>query len=593
LVREAIAVNPFRVFRIVAALVLVSALSFVAGSAVPGAGAAAVTTTELVRDINPGGDTSNSQNFAAFDGDFYFAADDGTHDAELWKSDGTEAGTTMVKDIDTSGASDPHDLVVLGDSLYFGAYSGGSDNLWKTDGTESGTVMVDSNSHEGVDPEEITVFDGKLYFEATDDTHGYELWTSDGTEAGTTMVKDINTSGPSDPRYLTVFDGKLYFQATDGTDDGGDHHGNELWKSNGTSSGTTMVKDINSGGDSSPQYLTAFGDSLYFSAIDANGRELWKSNGTSSGTTMVADINPGSGDGSPEGFTVGGHTLFFSADDGAHGAEPWKFGDFSPPETSIDSGPSGTTGDSTPTFAFSSDEPGTFECSLDSGAYASCTSPDTVGPLTAGSHTFRVRATDASGNTDATPASRSFTVTGPPNTTITSHPRKKTFSNKATFRFSSDKSGATFQCKLDSRSWAACTSPKSYKKLSRKKHTFRVGATAFGLTDSTPASYSWKIKHNGKIKRAKLTKRKFHVYQAKKVKLTVKFAPKSKKLAWKITLKHGKKWKAVKSKTKHGSFSKKKMSVKALFAGKKMRKGRYKLKLSADRNSKTLKFRIV
>jgi ELWxxDGT repeat protein len=98
------------------------------------------------------------------------------------------------------------------------------------------------------------------------------LWKSDGTTSGTVMVKDINSgSGSSYPNYLTAVGNTLYFKATDGT------YGEELWKSDGTASGTVMVKDIRSGsGSSSPSYLTAVGNTLYFQANDGtDGEELY------------------------------------------------------------------------------------------------------------------------------------------------------------------------------------------------------------------------------------------------------------------------------------------------------------------------------
>src|SRR5215213_6339582 len=95
--------------------------------------------------------------------------------------------------------------------------------------------------------------------------------------------------------------------------------------------------------------------------------------------------------------------------------------DTTPPETTIDSGPSGTVSSTSASFAFSSAEAGsTFECKLDGGNFTSCTSPKSyTGPLSEGSHTFSVRATDAAGNVDATPATRTWTVntTSPPDTT--------------------------------------------------------------------------------------------------------------------------------------------------------------------------------
>jgi len=92
---------------------------------------------------------------------------------------------------------------------------------------------------------------------------------------------------------------------------------------------------------------------------------------------------------------------------GCHGAP-----DFTPPQTTITSGPTGNVKTTSASFGFASSEPNsTFQCKLDSAAFASCTSPKTYSTLAAGNHTFQVRATDAAGNTDATPATRSFKVT--------------------------------------------------------------------------------------------------------------------------------------------------------------------------------------
>jgi hypothetical protein len=85
--------------------------------------------------------------------------------------------------------------------------------------------------------------------------------------------------------------------------------------------------------------------------------------------------------------------------------------DTTAPETTIDSGPSGTVNSSSARFFFSSSENGSsFQCSLDGAAFRACTSPQDYFSLSEGQHTFRVRATDASGNTDSSPASRTWTV---------------------------------------------------------------------------------------------------------------------------------------------------------------------------------------
>jgi sugar lactone lactonase YvrE len=112
----------------------------------------------------------------------------------------------------------------------------------------------------------------------------------------------------------------------------------------------------------------------------------------------------------PRGVAVDGSGNLFVADTGnqrVRKVDP----DTVPPETTITSGPSGATNDPTPTFTFSSSEPGSaFECKLDSGSYATCSSPKTTAHLADGSHTFSVRATDPAGNVDPTPASRTFTL---------------------------------------------------------------------------------------------------------------------------------------------------------------------------------------
>jgi ELWxxDGT repeat protein len=264
---------------------------------------------------------------------YFFPANDGTNGTELWKSDGTEAGTVMVKNIRAGASgSSPSKLTVVGDILFFSAYdSVNGGELWKSDGTEAGTVMV-KDIRTGVDedddplsasPDDLIAFGSSLYFAADDGTNGEELWKSNGTEAGTVMVKDILT-GPSgsSPDNMMVAGGTLFFTATDGT------NGDELWKSNGTEAGTVMVKDIVTGPDGGdPTKLTAVGSNLYFSANDTgaggSGRELWKSDGSTEGTFLVKDIDT-SGDGSPSDLTAVGSTLFFAAYDVTNGWELWK-----------------------------------------------------------------------------------------------------------------------------------------------------------------------------------------------------------------------------------------------------------------------------
>ncbi len=156
-----------------------------------------------------------------------------------------------------------------------------------------------------------------------------------------------------------------------------------------------------------------------------------------------------------------------------------------PPETTLDAGGAAgyptngsTITSSTASFTFSSSEGGsTFECRLDGGTWAPCVSPYMAASLSDGAHTFAVRAIDPSGNTDPTPPSTSFTVdaTGPP-VGIDSGPIGYWKSTSASFAFSTNEPGATFECELDGGSWAACSSPKSLTRLSQGAHMFGVRA---------------------------------------------------------------------------------------------------------------------
>jgi ELWxxDGT repeat protein len=105
-------------------------------------------------------------------------------------------------------------------------------------------------------------------------TGGWDLWKSDGTTGGTVLVKDFSPTAYSQPGKLTSFGGALYFGAWDGIE-------TELWKSDGTTGGTTIIYDMNGSNSSNPSFLTPHGDLLYFQAYDDdNGTEMYFSDGT-------------------------------------------------------------------------------------------------------------------------------------------------------------------------------------------------------------------------------------------------------------------------------------------------------------------------
>jgi hypothetical protein len=170
--------------------------------------------------------------------------------------------------------------------------------------------------------------------------------------------------------------------------------------------------------------------------------------------------------------------------------------DTTAPNTTINTGPPTSTANPLATFTYSStDTTATFECSLDTAAFAACTSPTSV-TVAPGPHTFRVRAKDPAGNVDASPATRTWTVTvdtTPPNTTITAAPPATTTSLLATFAFTSSEAGSSFECSLDNTGFVPCASPVSYV-VSVGVHGFQVRAwDAAGNLDATPASHTWTV----------------------------------------------------------------------------------------------------
>lgn len=165
------------------------------------------------------------------------------------------------------------------------------------------------------------------------------------------------------------------------------------------------------------------------------------------------------------------------------------------PNTLITSAPPLVSNNPSPVFEFSSPNPSaTFECQLDGEPFSACDSPKAYTDLTDGQHIFQVRAS-ASGLTDPDPAIHTWTVDlVPPETNLLSQPDDPTNnSTTATFTFSSNET-ATYECLLDSASFAACVSPKSYHYFSSGPHTVQVRARdAAGNYDPSPVTYTWTV----------------------------------------------------------------------------------------------------
>src|SRR5918993_311422 len=303
----------------------------------------------LVEDIYPGKTGSEPNWLMDFKGRLLFAADHPKFGEELWKSNGTESGTRLVKDIDPgplvikgventeTGSSVPDNVLLKKNVIFFQATTAKyGEELWKSDGTVKGTRLVkDINTVKGnsnpndnraltrsAEVEKLFVVGKTLYFRANDGKHGVELWKSDGTNRGTKLVKNINTSSESeasDIGELVAMGNRLYFTANDGK------HGLELWKSDGTVKGTRLVKDIKPGKiGSDADSLTAFGGVLLFAAADGkHGPELWGSDGTWAGTILLRDMASGAAGSEPGEFTTSGRFMYFAASNPSAGEELW------------------------------------------------------------------------------------------------------------------------------------------------------------------------------------------------------------------------------------------------------------------------------
>ncbi len=200
------------------------------------------------------------------------------------------------------------------------------------------------------------------------------------------------------------------------------------------------------------------------------------------------------------GLADGGHTfqvratLDLAGNAGSASSYGWTV-DTVAPNTTIGSNPSALATSSSPSFSFTATETGsTFECELDGGAFAACPSPQIYSGVADGPHTFQVRAVDAAGNPDPTPASYAWTIdaTAPDTSIGPSQPSALTTATGATFDFSATEPGSTFACSRDGAAFVPCTTPKSYAGLADGSHTFQVRATdPAGNTDGSPASYAW------------------------------------------------------------------------------------------------------
>jgi ELWxxDGT repeat protein len=224
----------------------------------------------------------------------------------------TAQSVNLVKELnpDPSFGTEIFEFKEANGTLFFSCYAAASagggvpeTQLWKTKGDLSSTSLLKSfsaaSAFNGIIS--LTSFDDRLFFIAFDTLHGYELWVSDGTAGGTHLFMDV-WPGTESGLYLgqvalwagtmKVMNGRLYFIASTGA------AGYELWQTDGTVAGTSVVKHIAATREGAVSVtmqtpLEVVGNNLFFLALDAHLKTvLWKSDGTSAGTSMVSDIRP-------------------------------------------------------------------------------------------------------------------------------------------------------------------------------------------------------------------------------------------------------------------------------------------------------------
>jgi ELWxxDGT repeat protein len=294
----------------------------------------------LIKDLNLAPASSNPADFLTIGAITYFAANDGVHGNEIWRTDGSQAGTYMVKDLNPDGDGNPTDLInyngklmflagnnqselwisdgtsagtrdlrdfqsaqiqegnfpnlaVLPNAVVFAATdTNGTAGIWRTNGTATGTVQLAA----GAVDSSFTVFKTFALFAAQTPTNGIRLWRTDGTKAGTITLLSSGAGALLKPCQFNVAGNQVFFWALDGT--AGPRW--ELWRTDGTANGTHKTLAISAGGPTFdgvdlgylnlPGLAVSVGNELYFGAItpsDGGGNYFWKSDGTAAGTAMI------------------------------------------------------------------------------------------------------------------------------------------------------------------------------------------------------------------------------------------------------------------------------------------------------------------
>lgn len=261
--------------------------------------------TVLVKDLEPGPQSSYPRGLVTVGGQVFFVIG-----GDLWKSDGTADGTVRVKALRSGALTRP---IAWGSGVAFGANVGEDAGLWRSDGTADGTLQLISLTNQFVADTAGRVVEGRWYqFSSTNSgLPSISLWVSDGTPAGTSLVRFGYGGSLGDLAEIPAQDGKLFFSQF--------FHSSRLWVSDGTSAGTREL------GPRSYRASRWVGSTLYVSGLGANGSELWRTDGTPEGTRLLKSFaRPADDSSALNNLSEVGGVLVFQAYDAEAGFELWR-----------------------------------------------------------------------------------------------------------------------------------------------------------------------------------------------------------------------------------------------------------------------------
>lgn len=279
--------------------------------------------TRLLRDVCPGACSSSPTFWLNHGGRLYLTADDGVRGIELWSTDGTTAGTRLVRDLCRGACSGlPNFFRVVAGRLLFTAWgptTASGVQVWRTNGTPAGTVRASAFGR-GLSFLEVGTVSGAIVFPAWDPEHGVELWRSDGTRAGTRLVADINRvdDGGSHPRLFQVLgDSRVAFLADAPAADGAVR--GSFWRSDGTAAGTVPHRPLPPCAGSGVHIKPLPNEDLLLVCVQGPETALWRA--TAAGpvrlTSPDVSVSP-----TPD-VAVSGGRIFFAASEPDTQTEPW------------------------------------------------------------------------------------------------------------------------------------------------------------------------------------------------------------------------------------------------------------------------------